>query len=219
LIAERDAFGPSLKSERDRRGITLQAIADSTKISLSLLAALERNDMSRWPKGIFRRAFVREYVAALGLPPEPIVAEFVRLFPDGPRPEVADVGAFRLTFEREPSATRRVIYARAFIAIIEVCGVLAVGSTAAWLLDTAVWPLCGAAALVYYPLASVFLERAATPRLLFQPAVPARWLRSASTPLKRLRPLWKRPALSIRSPETEGTDSAATAPEWRTAPN
>ena len=74
-MSERNAFGPSLKAERDRRGITLQAIADSTKISISLLAALERNDMSRWPNGIFRRAFVREYVAALGLPPEPVVAE------------------------------------------------------------------------------------------------------------------------------------------------
>jgi hypothetical protein len=27
---ERDAFGPSLKAERDRRGIPLQVIADST---------------------------------------------------------------------------------------------------------------------------------------------------------------------------------------------
>jgi cytoskeletal protein RodZ len=87
-MSERDAFGPSLKAERDRCGITLQAIADSTKIGVSLLAALERNDLSRWPKGIFRRAFVREYVTALGLPPEPIVAEFVRLFPDETCPEI-----------------------------------------------------------------------------------------------------------------------------------
>ena len=116
-MSERNAFGPSLKAERDRRGITLQAIADSTKISISLLAALERNDMSRWPNGIFRRAFVREYVAALGLPPEPLVAEFVRLFPESPCsggpenpcPGAPEVAELRLTLEAEPSTTWKML--------------------------------------------------------------------------------------------------------------
>ena len=82
MTVDRDSFGPYLRGERERRGLTLEAIADSTKIKQSLLAALERNDMSRWPAGIFRRGFVREYASAIGLPPEPVVADFTRLFPD-----------------------------------------------------------------------------------------------------------------------------------------
>jgi len=215
-MSERNAFGPSLKAERDRRGVTLQAIADSTKISISLLAALERNDMSRWPSGIFRRAFVREYVTALGLPPEPLVAEFVRLFPDGPCSGAPEVTELRLTLEPEPSATWRMIRPRAFVAFIEVCGVMAVGSTLAWVLEAPAWSATGVLALVYYPLTNVFVERAPKPRLLFRPSGLDRWLRATSKSLTRV---WPRPP--VPSPEAEeGIDGAATAaPEWHTAPN
>lgn len=82
MNVDRDSFGPYLRDERERRGLTLQVIADSTKIKQSLLAALERSDVSQWPAGIFRRAFVREYASAIGLPPEVVVTEFTRLFPD-----------------------------------------------------------------------------------------------------------------------------------------
>jgi hypothetical protein len=234
-MSERDAFGPSLKAERDRRGIPLQAIADSTKIGISLLAALERNDVSRWPKGIFRRSFVREYVAALGLPPEPFVAEFVRLFPDdGPCPcpddpyvpylDVADAEAteFRLTLEGGPSATWRTVRTRALIAGIEASVVLAVGSIFAWMLGTPVWSASGILALIYYPLASVFLERTPTPHLVFQPTGVVRLLHAASRSLRQLR-LQRRPAppASDRSPIIEEMDATptTTASEWRTASN
>jgi transcriptional regulator with XRE-family HTH domain len=79
---DQEAFVSRLKQERERRGLTLKAIADSTKIKQSLLAALERGDVSQWPSGLFRRAYVRHYAAAVGLPAEPLVTEFGRLFPD-----------------------------------------------------------------------------------------------------------------------------------------
>jgi cytoskeletal protein RodZ len=80
------AFGPRLRHERERRQITLQAIADDTKISRSLLEALERDDVSRWPSGIFRRAFVRSYAEAIGLNADEIVREFAERFPDPNEP-------------------------------------------------------------------------------------------------------------------------------------
>lgn len=79
----RRAFCARLKSERERRGTSLRAIAESTKVKASLLEALERGDVSRWPKGIYRRSFFRDYVAAFGLPSERYAAEFLELFPDG----------------------------------------------------------------------------------------------------------------------------------------
>ena len=79
----RRAFCARLKSERERRGTSLHAIAESTKVKASLLEALERGDVSHWAKGIYRKSFFREYVASFGLPSEPYAAEFLELFPDG----------------------------------------------------------------------------------------------------------------------------------------
>src|SRR5205823_4609896 len=60
------------------------AIAASTKISVSLFEALERDDVSRWPAGIFRRSFVRAYAKAIGLDPEATLRDFLDQFPDPP---------------------------------------------------------------------------------------------------------------------------------------
>jgi cytoskeletal protein RodZ len=51
---------------RERRGVSLRQIANATKIGMSALEALERNDISRLPGGIFSRAFVRSYAVEVG---------------------------------------------------------------------------------------------------------------------------------------------------------
>jgi len=85
LMSDRDTFGPRLRRERERRGIALETIAVVTKVGVDLWQGLERNDFSRWPAGIFARAFVRDYARAVGLDAEEIVEEFCRLFPIGDR--------------------------------------------------------------------------------------------------------------------------------------
>jgi cytoskeleton protein RodZ len=74
-------FGSKLREARERRGITLREIANTTKISVSALEALERNDISRLPGGIFSRAFVRSYANEVGLDPEQTIQEFIAQFP------------------------------------------------------------------------------------------------------------------------------------------
>jgi transcriptional regulator with XRE-family HTH domain len=81
------SFGRRLRSERERRRIALEAIAENTKIGVGLLKGLERDDVSRWPTGIFRRSFLRSYAEAIGLDPEETLREFLERFPD-PNPEV-----------------------------------------------------------------------------------------------------------------------------------
>ena len=76
------SFGARLRSHRERRGIDLDTIAQSTKISVGILEGLERDDTSRWPSGIFRRAFLRAYATAVGLDPESTLKEFLERFPD-----------------------------------------------------------------------------------------------------------------------------------------
>src|SRR3954466_1665414 len=77
-----DNFGARMRERREQQHVALSTIADRTKIKMSLLEALERDDVSHWPSGIFRRAFIRAYAQAIGLEPDVVVREFVELFPD-----------------------------------------------------------------------------------------------------------------------------------------
>ncbi len=78
----RQEFCVALKRARESKGITLAEVAERTKIGAELFATLERNDLRRWPKGIFRRSFFRDYVAMIGVPVAEACAEFARLFPE-----------------------------------------------------------------------------------------------------------------------------------------
>jgi transcriptional regulator with XRE-family HTH domain len=91
--ATETGFGSRLRLERERRRITLASIAADTKISHTLLEGLERDDLSRWPSGIFRRAFIRAYAQAIGLDSDLIAREFLEHFRDPaepPRPASPD---------------------------------------------------------------------------------------------------------------------------------
>ncbi len=76
------SFGGKLRDARQRRGISVRQIANATKISVAALEALERNDISRLPGGIFSRAFVRSYAMEVGLDPETTIQEFIAQFPN-----------------------------------------------------------------------------------------------------------------------------------------
>ena len=77
-----ESFGARLRQRRERQHISLATIAEQTKIKLSLLEALERDDVSHWPSGIFRRAFIRAYAHAIGLEPDVVVRDFLAVHPD-----------------------------------------------------------------------------------------------------------------------------------------
>ena len=72
-------FGAKLRQARERKGMSLRQIASATKIPVATLEALERNDVSRLPGGIFSRGFVRSYAAEIGLDPQETIEEFIQL--------------------------------------------------------------------------------------------------------------------------------------------
>jgi cytoskeletal protein RodZ len=86
-------FGGKLRLARERRGISLRQIAANTKISVAVLEALERNDISKLPGGIFSRAFVRSYAIEVGLDPEQTVQEFLERFESQPPVSAAETRA------------------------------------------------------------------------------------------------------------------------------
>lgn len=113
-----DGFGARLRREREQRNISLDAIASATKINRALFEALERDDASKWPSGIFRRSFIRGYATAVGLDPDVVMREFAQCFPDPAESTVIRPGAARplsrtefrlqLADDGAPRARRRV---------------------------------------------------------------------------------------------------------------
>jgi transcriptional regulator with XRE-family HTH domain len=157
MDSARESFGRRLRSERERRGILLDTIAESTKIKASLLADLERGDLSKWPRGIFKRAFVREYAASVGLVPEPILAECVRLFPDegsGHARISEPPSELRLTLADGGRPALATLAIQVTTAVFEICVIVAVARTLTSLTGWAFGPICAAVSLTYYGLTS-----------------------------------------------------------------
>src|SRR5690606_27242854 len=77
-----ESFGARLRRTREEQNIALVTIAQQTKIKLSLLEGLERDDVAHWPSGIFRRAYIRAYAQAIGLNPDAVVREFLEVHPE-----------------------------------------------------------------------------------------------------------------------------------------
>lgn len=96
-----ESFGVRLRRQRESRRIDLGWIAEQTKIKVSLLEGLERDDVSHWPSGIFRRAYIRTYAHIIGLDPDVVLREFLEVYP-----EPADAFAVKEAAALEEAARR-----------------------------------------------------------------------------------------------------------------
>jgi transcriptional regulator with XRE-family HTH domain len=153
----RAAFGAHVKETRERKGIGLQSIAVKTKVNESLFAALERGDVSRWPIGIYRRSFFRSYAEAIGLPADPSLQEFLRLFPDESdvRPTTAvaaGAGPLRLSLAAAPSL--RLSRVHLIAASVDLAVVLLAASAITGLFAATPATVLAGVALLYYVVAT-----------------------------------------------------------------
>ena len=55
-----------LSTIRRNRGMSLEQIASSTKISVRSLEAIERGDFGKLPGGIYSTSYIRQYARAIG---------------------------------------------------------------------------------------------------------------------------------------------------------
>lgn len=120
------SFGERLQREREMRGITLEEIADSTKIGTRSLRALEAEDFDKLPGGIFNKGFVRAYARYLGIDEEQAVTDFLAAAGESEQPLP------------NPNPTEKVaVYRssnRGWAAVLALV-VLAAGGYAAWRLN------------------------------------------------------------------------------------
>jgi cytoskeletal protein RodZ len=71
------SIGEELKREREFREISLREISDATKINIRMLEAIEKDNFSSLPGGIFNRNFIRAYANFIGLDPEVIIRKYL----------------------------------------------------------------------------------------------------------------------------------------------
>ena len=71
-----DSFGRYLRQERELRGVSLEQIAEQTRIGVGNLRALERDELARLPARVFLLGFVRSYAEAIGLDPDEAALRF-----------------------------------------------------------------------------------------------------------------------------------------------
>jgi cytoskeleton protein RodZ len=81
------SFGERLRREREMRGISINEIAESTKISRRHLESLETEDFDSLPGGIFNKGFVRAYARYLGIDEEQAVADYTAASNEPAEPE------------------------------------------------------------------------------------------------------------------------------------
>ncbi len=177
---QKETFGPVLRAARERHGVSLKQLALETKLSAELWEGLEDNDLSRWPKRVYARSYVRDYALRVGLDADEVVNEFCRLFPEwgdrraeGVIREKAQIIAHELTWEDLPAPEERRASERAaqaapgfigrhrerIIAVaIDLSATFGLGGLGV-LLGLAYWPSVAIAAVSYTVLATSFIGR------------------------------------------------------------
>ncbi|MBA2301655.1 MAG: helix-turn-helix domain-containing protein [Acidobacteria bacterium] len=118
-------FGGKLRQAREGRGMSVRQMATATKISVTTLEALERNDISKLPGGIFSRSFVRSYAVEVGLDPDATVNDYLDRCQGEPPPPVpvVQIPEEELAFERRKQQAARVFLV-ALAAMIIVAAVV-----------------------------------------------------------------------------------------------
>jgi cytoskeletal protein RodZ len=76
MIDKELTVGQNLQRKREAKSIPLQHVAEVTRITLSNLQALERDEFYRLPSEPFARGFLRNYAKVVDLDPEEIIAAY-----------------------------------------------------------------------------------------------------------------------------------------------
>ncbi|MBZ5608621.1 MAG: helix-turn-helix domain-containing protein [Acidobacteriia bacterium] len=67
-----------LEDARKRAGVSLDEIADATKISVRFLKAIEAEEFEKLPGGIFTTSYLRQYAVAIGYDENALLAHYHR---------------------------------------------------------------------------------------------------------------------------------------------
>ena len=91
----------SLASVRERIGITLEEVAQSTRIAPHYLCAIETEEFTKLPAGVYATSYIRQYARAIGYSETALLDHYRARAEDEPEaeplPTVADQRGPRVT--------------------------------------------------------------------------------------------------------------------------
>lgn len=120
-------FGQDLRTEREARGVALESIIGTTKISARHLQALEREDFNALPGGVLNKGIVRGYARACGLDEDAWVHRYLAAYHESGQLKdddqawiefAANVGKARKGDESEPDVRLRWAGVIVFLALL-----------------------------------------------------------------------------------------------------
>jgi cytoskeleton protein RodZ len=162
-----------LKAVRETRGLSLQAIFETTRVGLDNLAAVENGDYHRLPPPVYARNFIRKYAQEIGVDEKPILDRYEKHLESLKPPQEG-------TEVRKPwpEADRRYRFLFMSLAAVIVAGILV---SALFLYDQAGKPSSPAPA-VESPPTKVIPAPAQTAAV---PDTPSRTTAAESTPMEK----------------------------------
>jgi cytoskeletal protein RodZ len=87
--------GAQLRTSREARGLSIDAVAHTTRVQPRIIAAIEQNDITVVPPRPFGRGFVRAYAREVGLDADAVTrdyfAQFAPVEPPAPPEEPSEV--------------------------------------------------------------------------------------------------------------------------------
>ena len=82
----KESLGEYLKRERELRQISLEEVAEGTKIAIYRLRAMEAGRWEKLPAEVFVKGFIKSYAEFIGLVPEDVILRYQEI-------QTADVSA------------------------------------------------------------------------------------------------------------------------------
>lgn len=111
-----DAIGAQLRQAREERSLSLEEVAESTRITVQNLAAIEEDRFECFPNRVYARAFLRDYANFLGLDSQALLEQYEEARASTPEPPIAA--------KIPPRRTARLFGYTALVLVV-VCGLAA----------------------------------------------------------------------------------------------
>lgn len=121
------SFGRELQTERQRREISLESIAEGTKVPTRHLRALEQEQFEQLPGGVFNKGILRSYCRHIGLDEQ----EWMERFPAAAPANAPDWVVFAENVRRNRDSHRSGLTGR-WLGVLLMLMLLGAMGWAAW---------------------------------------------------------------------------------------
>ena len=123
-------IGTALREGRERKGLSVEEVEEKTKISPSVIVALEEGNKARFPHPVYAKGFVRSYALLLGLDAAELCVHFSREYPVPSDSDQPEIHTPQITVKMHDSG-----HVETIVRIAAIVGILALGALGWYVFD------------------------------------------------------------------------------------